>query len=63
MTAAPEDGKANQAVVALLAEAWRLPKSTIEVVRGAAVRDKTLNVSGEPASLANRIAEWVRRNG
>lgn len=63
VTAAPEDGKANVAVVALLAEAWRLPKSTFEVVRGAAGRDKTLSIAGEPAALADRICEWVRKNG
>lgn len=63
VTAPPEDGKANAAVIALLAEAWRLPKSSFDVVRGAAAREKTLSVAGEAASLADRIAEWVRRNG
>lgn len=63
VTAAPEDGKANAAVVALLAQAWRLPKSTIEIVRGGTAREKTLKVTGEPAALADRISEWVRNNG
>ena len=63
VTEAPEDGKANAAVAALLAKTWRLPKSTIEIVRGATARDKTLSISGEPALLAGRITEWVRDNG
>ena len=63
VTAAPEDGKANDAVVALLAQAWRLPKSTIEIVRGGTAREKTLMVAGEPAALADRIAEWMSKNG
>lgn len=63
VTAAPEDGKANDAVVALLAKAWRLPKSTFEIVRGGTARDKTLKVTGEPAALADRIGEWMRKNG
>jgi uncharacterized protein (TIGR00251 family) len=67
VTAAPEDGKANDAVVALLAQAWRLPKSTIEIVRGGTAREKTLSITGEPAALAERISawisEWVRKNG
>jgi len=63
VTAAPEDGKANAVVVALLAAAWRLPKSTVEVVRGATAREKTLSIVGAPASLAERIAEWVRKHG
>ena len=63
VTAAPEDGKANDAVVALLAQAWRLPKSTFEIVRGGTAREKTLMVAGDPALLADRIAEWMRKNG
>ncbi len=60
---APEDGKANAAVVALLADAWRVPKSTIEIVRGGTAREKTLSVAGEPEALARRIAEWMDKNG
>ena len=63
VTAAPEDGKANDAVVALLAQAWRLPKSSFDIVRGGTAREKTLKVTGEPAALADRIAEWMRKNG
>ena len=63
VTAAPEDGKANAAVVALLAEAWRVPRSTIEIVRGGTAREKTLGVAGEPDALVRRIAEWMDKNG
>ena len=63
VTAPAEDGKANAAVIALLAETWRLPKSAFDVMRGAAARDKTLSITGEPAALASRIAEWVREHG
>ena len=40
VTAAPEDGKANRAVIALLAERCAVPPSSIRLVRGAASRDK-----------------------
>lgn len=63
VTAPPEDGKANAAVIALLAEAWRLPKSSFDVVRGTTARDKTVSVTGDVALLADRIAEWVRKHG
>ena len=63
VTAPPEDGKANIAVIALLAESWRLPKSSFAVVKGAASRDKTMSVSGDPQMLAGRIEEWVRQHG
>ena len=63
VTAPPEDGKANDAVIALLAETWRLPKSCFTVARGATSRDKLLGVAGEAEALAARINEWIRRNG
>jgi uncharacterized protein YggU (UPF0235/DUF167 family) len=63
VTAPAEDGKANAAVVALLAEAWRLPKSAFDVTRGASGRDKVVSVSGDPAALAARIAGWMTEPG
>jgi uncharacterized protein (TIGR00251 family) len=60
VTAPAEDGKANRAVIELLAAEWRLPKSAFEVMRGAAARDKTVSISGEPGTLADRIGQWMR---
>ena len=40
VTAAPEDGKANRAVIELLADTLAVPRSSITLVRGAASRDK-----------------------
>ena len=59
VTAPAEDGLANQTVIALLADQWRLPKSAFTVTRGMAARDKVLSISGEPAALAARIATWL----
>ncbi len=63
VTAPPEDGKANDAVIALLSEEWRLPKSAFAVIKGAAARNKTVSVKGEPAALAMRIVAWVQAHG
>jgi len=63
VTAPPEDGKANDAVIALLSQEWRLPKSAFAVIKGAAARSKTVSVNGEPATLATRIGEWVQAHG
>ena len=60
VTAPAEDGKANRAVIELLAAEWGLPKSAFEVMRGLTARDKTVRISGEPASLAGRIGQWMR---
>lgn len=43
--AAPEDGKANAAVCALLAEAFGVPKSAVSVLRGGASRQKLVRVA------------------
>ncbi len=44
VTATPEDGKANDAVIALLAKALGVPKSALAVVRGATSRDKIIRL-------------------
>lgn len=63
VTAPAEDGKANAAVIALLATEWHLPRSSFDVARGAAARDKVLGISGEPAALADRVVKWMREHG
>lgn len=63
VTAPAEDGRANAAIVDLLAAAWRVPKSAFEVMRGATGRDKIVSVSGDPAVLAARIAGWTTESG
>ena len=49
--APPEDGKANAAVIALLAEALGVAKSAISVVSGATDRRKLVEIRGEPTDL------------
>ena len=51
VTAPPTDGRANQAVVELLAAVLGLPRASIALVSGAASRDKLLRV--ERHSLAD----------
>ena len=63
VTAAPEDGKANLALIALLADAWHLPRSSFDIVKGASARAKTVSVAGEPALIAARIAQWMETHG
>ncbi|MBS0221322.1 MAG: DUF167 domain-containing protein [Proteobacteria bacterium] len=63
VTAAPDEGKANAAVVALLAGSWRLPKTAFTIVKGAAARNKTVGVAGDPQTIAARIEEWMRTHG
>ncbi len=43
-TAAPVDGAANAAVIKMLAEYFDVPKTSIEIIRGSASRDKVICV-------------------
>ena len=60
VTAPADDGKANRAIIELLAAEWRLSKAAFEILRGATARDKVVSISGEPASLVGRIEQWMR---
>lgn len=60
VTAVPEDGKANAALVKLLAKQWKLPKTSIAIVAGATDRRKTLLISGDAASLRQRLEQWIK---
>jgi hypothetical protein len=46
LTAPPVDGKANAALTAFIAKAAGVPRSRVEIVRGATSRDKVIRVSG-----------------
>jgi uncharacterized protein (TIGR00251 family) len=58
VTAAPEDGKANTAVIALLARALDVAKSTITVTHGATARRKTIHVAGADRALGATLESW-----
>jgi hypothetical protein len=55
VTAVPEKGKANKALIALLAKAIKVPKSEITVVTGETARQKILRIEGDPEDLKSRI--------
>lgn len=63
VTAPPEGGKANKAAIALLAKAWRVPRSAITVVAGATARRKTLHVAGDAEVLARDLRAWLEARG
>lgn len=44
VTVAPEDGKANQAVIDLLAKALSLPKNAFTIVQGFKSRNKVIRI-------------------
>ncbi len=59
VTAPPERGKANAAMITLLAKAWRLPKTSMAIAAGATARRKTLLVRGDGKALVARLNQWM----
>ena len=55
LTAAPTDGKANQALVEFLAEKLGIPKRNISILRGATNKRKLVEVHGIEMSEAHRL--------
>lgn len=49
--AVPEKGKANQALIKLVAKALGVPASNVEVASGDTARLKMLRIAGDPHSL------------
>ena len=60
VTAPPEDGRANQALVEVLREALGLKRSQVELLSGPTSRDKRFLIRGVArAALEKRLAEML----
>ena len=57
VAAAPERGRANDAVLALIADTLDLPRASVSLVSGASSRDKIVELAGiDPAETDRRLA-------
>ena len=56
VTAVPDKGKANKAVIALLAKTLGVPKSAIVLTAGETARLKTVRVAGDAKEIAAVLA-------
>jgi uncharacterized protein (TIGR00251 family) len=61
VAAPPVGGRANQAVIALLAEALGLPRSSIEVVSGDTSRDKLVRVGRRSLAEIRALLNGARQ--
>ncbi len=61
VTAPPDKGKANAAVVALLAKTFGVAKSSVTVLAGETDRRKVLRIAGEPAALSAIAQQWTSK--
>ncbi len=64
VTAPPSGGMANAALIKLLAKEWHLPKSALEIARGAKERRKLIRIKGDADKLIPQLNAWMeRKNG
>jgi uncharacterized protein (TIGR00251 family) len=61
VTAPPADGRANAAVVALLAKRLGLPKSRVRILSGQAARDKRIEIEGLTTTQATQLLRKTSR--
>jgi uncharacterized protein (TIGR00251 family) len=59
VTAPAQDGRANEALLQLLARAWHLPRRSLSIVAGAASRSKTVRVAGDPVQLIAKLSAEI----
>lgn len=60
VTAVPADGKANAALLKLLARQLKLARRDLTVVSGASDRSKLIAIHGDPARLTALLNEGLR---
>ena len=55
--AAPSEGEANAALIALLARSLSVSRSSVTLAAGSTARLKTLQIAGEASALAARLEQ------
>ncbi|MBV9014537.1 MAG: DUF167 domain-containing protein [Alphaproteobacteria bacterium] len=56
VTAPPAEHRANEALIALLAEEWQLPRRDVSIAGGAKSRNKRVHIAGQPRALLAKLA-------
>ena len=61
VTASAEAGRANEALLQLLARVWRIPRRDFSIIKGLTSRNKAVRVTGDPQQLIEKIAPEIGR--
>lgn len=61
--AAPENGRANAALIELVAKTLRAPKNAVSIASGETSRVKKLFIAGDPALYLDALAKLAPNNG
>jgi uncharacterized protein (TIGR00251 family) len=59
VTAPPADGRANDALLQLLATEWDVPRRDLAIAGGQKNRSKVVHVAGDPALLLTRLGAML----
>jgi uncharacterized protein (TIGR00251 family) len=61
VTTPAEAGRANEALLQLLANAWKVPRRDLSIVAGLTSRNKVVRVTGDPQRLAEQLTPEIAR--
>lgn len=59
VAAPPESGRANEALLELLARTWHVPRRNLSIVAGSTSRSKAVRVAGDPQQLIEKITSEI----
>lgn len=60
VTAVPEKGKANKALLKLLSKSWGVAMQSLDLIRGAKDRNKTVLIDDPAGDRLEALAAWTR---
>ncbi|MBL4788448.1 MAG: DUF167 domain-containing protein [Kordiimonadaceae bacterium] len=63
VTAVPEKGKANAALIKLLSKKLRIPKSSVQLIKGGQNQHKTILIEGPPDEILSQLKNKFRIMG
>jgi uncharacterized protein (TIGR00251 family) len=59
VTAPAQDGRANEALLQLLSQTWRLRRGDLSLAAGAGSRSKIVRVAGDPHQLLAKLSREI----
>jgi uncharacterized protein len=59
VSAIPQNGRANEALLQLLARDWDVPRRDLTIVQGASSRNKVVAIAGDPRRLIKKVTAAV----
>jgi uncharacterized protein len=59
VTAPPQDGRANEALLQLLSQVWGIPRRDLSLTAGAGSRRKIVRVVGDSRQLLDKLSSEI----